>query len=825
MNDHSLRVLEYGAIRAMLAEQAACALGRERAETLLPLTDPVAIARRQQETSQAVRVLDQSGQIPLGGIRDIRPAVRLAEIEGMLDPPALLAVADTLAAARQLRAFLVARVEEAPALAELARCLGEFPGIEAAIAAAISEHAEVRDEASAALARLRREMRTLQNRLTERLQSMLRAPGVRDMIQEPIVTMRGDRYCLPVKAEYRVQFGGLVHDQSSSGATVFMEPTVAVELGNELRQVAIRERQEVERILREITARIGDAAPALSDTLAALAEIDFVVARARLSLAQDASEPLLAAPDGDFPPLHLRRARHPLLRGEVVPIDVRLGDPARVLVITGPNTGGKTVSLKTVGLLALMAQSGLHIPADSGSAVPIFDGLYADIGDEQSIQQSLSTFSGHVTQIAAILAAVTRGGRSLVLLDEVGAGTDPAEGAALAKAILGHLLEAGVYCIATTHYGELKEFAYTHAGVENASVEFDLETLRPTYRLLTGIPGSSNAFTIAARLGLAASVIDAARGMMGTDQAQLAAVIERLTQDQRLAEEHRQRSARASAEAESLRARYEEDLQRLRSDREETRVRARAEADRLARQARQEVARLLDELRLLEREARQAKEEAGGAARVARLREEVRSAGRQSEERLEAAPEGAGAGEEPESLGPVDETVRVDAARRPERGDLVWIAALNQRGTLLEAPDGDRAQVQVGAMRMTLPYGSLQRIMGTPGRSAASRGVVPAGRRAAPAAADVQLQARANISSEIHLRGQHVEEALRALDEYLDDAVLAGLSPLRIVHGKGTGALRRAVWDWLQSHPHVAEFRLGEEGEGGGGVTVVKLRE
>jgi DNA mismatch repair protein MutS2 len=822
MNDHTLRVLEFGAIRALLAEQAACALGRERAEAVAPLTDPVLIRRRQQETTQAALVLDRAGQIPLGGIRDIRPAVHLAVIEGLLEPPTLLTVGDTLAAGRQLRAFLLARGEEAPALADLARCISEFPAIEAAIAAAISDHGEVRDEASATLARLRKEMRVLHNRLTERLQSMLRSPGTREMIQEPIVTTRGDRYCLPVKAEFRVQFGGLVHDQSSSGATVFMEPTAVVELGNELRQLAIRERQEIERILRELSGRIGSAAPALRDTLAALAELDFIVARARLSLAQDASEPAFAADGAGAPALRLRRARHPLLRGAVVPIDVELGDPARVLVITGPNTGGKTVSLKTVGLLVLMAQSGLHIPADSGSVLPRFDGVFADIGDEQSIQQSLSTFSGHITHIAAILNAVAGSARSLVLLDEVGAGTDPTEGAALAKSILRHLLEAGVYCIATTHYGELKEFAYTHAGVENASVEFDLETLQPTYRLLIGIPGSSNAFTIAARLGLPAPVIGAARGMIGTDQAQMADVIERLTQDQRQTEEHRRQASRAAAEVEALRARYEQDLERLRTDREETRTRVRSEAERLARQARQEVSRLLEELRRLEGEAREASA-GGSAARVARLREQVRQAARETEERL-AQPAAAEAAEELPSPGPVDETVRVDAARRPERGDLVWIPTLNQRGTLLEEPDNGRAQVQVGAIRMTLPYGALQRIMAAPRRTPAAR---PGGaaRRGSTAATEVQLQARANIASEIHLRGQHVEEALRVLDDYLDDAVLAGLASLRIVHGKGTGTLRRAVWDWLQSHPHVAEYRLGEDGEGGGGVTVVRLKE
>ncbi|HEU4754255.1 MAG TPA: endonuclease MutS2, partial [Armatimonadota bacterium] len=457
------------------------------------------------ETTQAVRLLDGAG-VPLGGIHDVRPAVRIAGVGGVLEPAVLLEVADTVGAGRKLRHFLLQRSESVPRLAGFAERVGEFSLIEQAVHEAINDHAEVRDDASPALSRLRKELRTIRSRMLERLNSILRSQAYRDMIQDPVITTRDGRYCIPVKSEYRTAFGGLVHDQSSSGATVFMEPQAVVELGNELRQVELKERQEVERILRELTALIGRHAVDLGYTLEALGELDFIFARGKLSLGMDAAEPVI---NGEgF--IGLRRARHPLLTGPVVPIDVELGRAFRVLVITGPNTGGKTVALKTAGLLCLMAQSGLHVPADSGSTLPVFHGIYADIGDEQSIQQSLSTFSGHITNIAGILEAVEKSGtKSLVLLDEAGAGTDPAEGAALAKAILSHLLERGARTIASTHYGELKEFAYSTPGVENASVEFDVETLRPTYRLLIGIPGASNAFSIAARLGLPEEVVQA----------------------------------------------------------------------------------------------------------------------------------------------------------------------------------------------------------------------------------------------------------------------------------------------------------------------------
>jgi DNA mismatch repair protein MutS2 len=804
MNAHTLKVLEYRQIQEMLAAYASCELGREVIGRLAPLDEEEHVRRALRETSEAKRLFETAGQIPLGGIHDIRVPVRSAAIGAMLEASTLLDVAETLGATRRLRDFLLKRVEEFPILGDIGRNLDEFPQIEEEIRRCISEKGEVVDAASPALGRIRREMRVAHGRMMERLNSYLRGSGTRDMIQEPIITMRDDRYCIPVKSEYRVQFGGLVHDQSTSGATVFMEPTPVVELGNEIRQLAIRERQEVERILRDLSGRVGARAHALEGTLQLLGEIDFIAARARFAFELRATEPQLNA-NGV---IHLRQARHPLLRGEVVPIDVRLGDSFHILVITGPNTGGKTVTLKTVGLLVLMAQSGLHIPADDGSSVSLFRGIYADIGDEQSIQQSLSTFSSHITNIVSILDGVRiTGRRSLVLLDEVGAGTDPTEGAALAKAILEYLHSRGVRCIGTTHYGELKAFAYAHEGVENASVEFDLETLRPTYRLLIGIPGSSNAFTIAGRLGLPDEIIRGAEAQINPDEAQITEVIRRLTEDQRLTSQDQRRAAQAAEESDALRARYERELVQLRSDRQQTLERARNEAFEIVRRATREADNLLQELRRQEKALQKGGQEfspAQARRQVQKLVHELRDA--LPDTKPAEAPE-----PEPEPVRTVGGT--------PRAGDPVLVIPLNQKGILISEPEGGKAQVQIGAIRMTVSAGALRRLAPDTARRPA---VAVAG---GGGGASVSLAKRKAMSPELQLLGMRAAQAIETLDRYMDEAALAGLSPLRIVHGKGTGALQRAVWEYLQGHEQVSAYRLGEDGEGGGGVTIVQLKE
>lgn len=803
MNEHSLRVLEYAAVRTMVMERAASSLGRERASEMAPSTGPEQVTAWLQETDDAVRLLDTGGAPPFGGIRDVRAHLRGAALGATLTPAALLEVAGTLDGAHRLRSWLLTRREAAPALAVWAERLLDFRSCVMAIQEAIDDQALVRDEASPLLSRIRRELRTLRQRMNERLQALLRSPAVREMLQDPVVTSRDGRFCLPVKAEYRSQFGGLVHDQSASGATLFMEPTSVVELGNEIRQEEAREHHEVDRILRELSGLLGAQGDDLLWTLHALAEIDFIFARARLAQDQDASRPALNA-EGS---VELRRARHPLLTGEVVPIDVTLGDSFTVLVITGPNTGGKTVSLKTVGLLALMAQSGLFVPAADGARLPVFQGVWADIGDEQSLQQSLSTFSGHVRNIAAILADVDRTPPPvLVLLDEAGAGTDPSEGAALAKSILERLRAAGARVIATTHYGELKEYAYATEGVENASVEFDLETLRPTYRLLIGIPGSSNAFTIAARLGLDARVVEKARSLVGTDRAVLAEVIQKLTEDQRGAESDRSRTLLALREAEERRRQAEAELERIRTDRARILDRARREADDALRAARREIEGFRLELRRLEKEARSAAEGGPAAPALEPLRERLRTLSGGLERRTAAS------GPPPEPAGPPTDDVP------PEPGDAVWIPALGQRGTLL-SQSGGKATVQVGSLRTTVPAAGARRVV-------PEVGAAPPPSRPAPSpGGDLRLRARASISPELHLRGLRADQAVHRLEEYLDEALLAGISPLRIIHGKGTGVLRTAIREFLKEHPVVAGIRDAGEGEGGTGVTVVELRE
>lgn len=815
MDSHSLRVLEFGAVRDRVVEQASCSLGQERARAMEPSSNEELVRQWQRETTESARLLDAPGGPSLGGVHDIRPAIRAGTVGGILEPHSLLEVADTAAAARKLKAYLLQRRENVPNLGELARRIGEFPALEDAIYDSISEQGEVRDDASPTLSRLRKELRIIRQRMTDRLHSILRSPGYRDMIQDPVITTRDGRFCIPVKSEYRAQFGGLVHDQSTSGATVFMEPAAVVELGNELRQVEIREHQEVERILRELTGRVGGHAEDLTETVGALGDLDYIFARARLALSMDAAEPAINS-EGF---VGLRRARHPLLKGDVVPIDVELGRQHTLLVITGPNTGGKTVSLKTVGLLCLMAQCGLHIPADEGSTLPVFRGVYADIGDEQSIQQSLSTFSGHITNISRILGELERTGvRSLVLLDEIGAGTDPTEGAALARAIMEYLHRRGARTIATTHYGELKEFAYATEGVENASVEFDTESLRPTYRLLIGIPGTSNAFVIAARLGLPEEIVQQARGMIGADRAELSEVIQRLTEDQRATETDLRRASQAARESEAKREQYERQLRQLRDERTEVLARARREAEDMVRAARRDVERMREELRRLEKQARKAATEPGGTAGLQRVRDRLQKLDKRVDQRADKIDRRA---EEPRAAeSPAPEPLQIDR-RPPSPGDLVWVSGLNQRGSMLSAADG-KAQVQIGSMRMTVPLEDLQRIL-TP--APARTGPAPAVQQAAAREADIRMRARANISPEVSLLGLRAEEALTRLDEYMDDACLAALSPVRIVHGKGTGALRRVVWEYLRDHPNVAAYRHPAEEDGGNGVTIAELRE
>jgi DNA mismatch repair protein MutS2 len=774
MNAHTLRVLEYDAIRRKVMAYCTTPMGVERARQMTPRTDEEAIRLGLQQTSEARKLIDLAEELPLRGVQDVRSAASLAQAGGLLPPESLLSIADTIETARRLRSFLLAREEKCPALCVLARQLEPLPEVVNEVRRCLREDATVADNASAELARIRQRLRHLHSRITERLQMTINSPRIRNMLQEPVITMRGDRYCLPVKAEYRAQFGGIVHDVSASGATLFMEPQEVVDLGNQIREAQIAEQNEVERILAQLSALVGKHSDSILLTCDALGELDFIHARARLSAEWDAVEPALNTQSK----IHLRKARHPLLKPPVVPIDVELGNRFRILLITGPNTGGKTVTLKTVGLLTLMMQSGLHVPADTGTEMAIFQKVFADIGDEQSIEQSLSTFSGHMTNIAAMLPHCDE--QALVLLDELGAGTDPAEGAALAQAILDYLLARHARVMATTHYGELKSYAYARQGVQNASVEFDLQTLRPTYRLRIGTPGSSHAIVIAQRLGLPSSVIEAAQARLAGRETEAASIMRRLEEEQRLVEEARQAAEQEHREATALRQQLQQQLEQLEAERQRLREQVakemRERLDHLVQQAEEAYRRLREQ----PRENRAAQE----------AREQVRQAAEQMKQLLTP---------------PATPTTDI------REGDTVKVTTLNITATVLQLTR-EEAVVQAGAMRITVPRRVLRRMDEKPTSKTPLVSV------------SVNLARAANISPEIMLRMQRVEEALANLDQYLSEAYAAGLSQVRVIHGKGTGTLRKAVREYLSTHPLVASYRGAEATEGGDGVTIVTLK-
>lgn len=780
VQERTLRILEFDKILARLAEYATSALGRQEVLALRPMLERSRIAQALQETSEAKSLLSAQGRLPMGGIHDIRETVSTAAMGRTLAPEELMRVGQTLEAIDNLRDFFRDREEEAPALYALVNELQPFPRILKAITQAIGPGGEVLDEASPKLHSLRTQMRTLHNRIKDRLDDIIKGENQK-YLQESLVTLRNGRYVIPVKQEYKAQFPGIVHDQSASGATLFIEPMVVVEINNQLRQVEAEEEQEIYRILTQLSAMVGAEAVAFRANLDLLARLDLTVAKARMSIAYDGTEPLL----NEQGIIRLRGARHPLLTGNVVPVDLELGDSFHTLVITGPNTGGKTVNLKTTGLLVLMAQAGLHIPARYDSEIAIFSGIYSDIGDEQSIEQSLSTFSAHMTQIVAVLQAA-EGPKDLVLLDELGAGTDPAEGAALAMAILKTLHERGVRTIATTHYSELKAFAYNTAGMQNASVEFDLTTLRPTYRLLLGIPGESNAFAIAARLGLESSIINQARAILSPEQLYVEELIGRITAERKTLEQDRHEASVLRSRLEKQEKEHRDELERLRAERQKYLRQAKEEAQELVKETRRQMEELLRELREAAPEQRN---------RLAQARRRELAA------RLEQLAETDRVEEETGSV----------ATDEIQIGGKVEVTHLGQTGDVL-AIDGDQIQVGVGSLKIWVDRRRL-RPLGD-GRE----------QKAAVSIGELGREKAQTIHTELDLRGLPVDEALMEVDKYLDAAFLAGVPSVRLIHGKGTGALRKAIGEYLKDHPHVKKYRWGEEGEGGMGVTIAELR-
>lgn len=777
MDERTIRILEFPKIRDRLAGKTVTAAGRERAQTLLPAVDADAIRAGLEETAEAMALM-AGAEIPLRGTTDIRDALQRAAIGSTLDPQDLLGIHDTLHTMRKCKGFVEARRERAPGLADLARSMGTFEALETAIRRTVADDGSIPDSASADLGRLRREQRTTHTRMREKLDDLLRGQYAR-MLQDPIITSRGDRYVLPIRQEFKGTFPGVLHDQSSSGATAFMEPLAVVPLGNRLRELEIEEREEIARLLRELSVRIGEASPEIRRAYEALGQIDFAVAKALLAEAMLASKPQLR----DDGALKFLQARHPLLTGDVVPIDVWLGDEFTTLVITGPNTGGKTVTLKTLGLLTLMAQAGLYLPTAEGSEATVFPQIFADIGDEQSIEQSLSTFSSHMGAIVGILKQVR--GRALVLLDEIGAGTDPTEGVALARALIEHLHAREVRTVVTTHYNELKSLAYTHPGIQNASVEFDTETLRPTYRLLIGLPGRSNALVIAARLGLDPAVVEKARELLGTKAVEIDRILSDIEADRKAYEYELEQAARLRVEADTLRARSQGELERLRAERKQILARAKEDAEAMLVRARREVDAIIGRLRA-----------AGTAPSVQEARA---SLGRLREE-LEHAVD-------------VPQVQPGDALTDARPGQPVFIVSLKRTGTVLTPPDPKgEVEVEAGGMRVKVGLAGLR--TAAPPREPSSADVLPRQR---------DLTVAEPVPMSLSLRGDTVDEAIPKLDKYLDDAFVARLPRVTIIHGKGTGALRKAVHEFLNRHPHVKAYRLGERGEGEAGATVVEL--
>ena len=810
MDSKTLQVLEYPKILERLKAFCDFSASMELARALEPTDSSDLALARLAETSEA-RKLFSVQDIGIGGAHDIRPAADLAARGGVLDPVQLLDIKSTLISCREIKKSLERKTDEYPRLAQIAAGLPESHGIVDAITRVLSERGEVLDSASPKLATLRREIKIAHDRLMSRLQKYLTDSG--NKLQEPIITQRDGRYVIPLRAEFKGQIKAVVHDQSASGATLFVEPLPVVELNNKVRELELQERDEERRILYQLSAQIGEHREELIYGVENLAVLDLIFAKAKYAEELKASEPVLRKVEGkgqkagiikqssvdskqssvnSRPSIELIQARHPLLDpNTVVSIDVDPKPGTRAIIITGPNTGGKTVSLKTVGLLALMAQSGLHIPAQSGSELPCFQAVYADIGDEQSIEQSLSTFSGHITNIIHILKQIDH--RSLVIFDELGAGTDPQEGAALARAILNHLLETGCTTLVATHYPELKTFAHSTEGVVNASLEFDIKTLRPTYHLTIGLPGRSNALLIAQRLGLHQTIIDSAKAEIHPDELRADKLLDDIRKERNRTSRERQKLEKARDRLESQTKELEKRLEKIEDERRDVVAKARAEGEL-------EVAVLKRNIESLKSQLRKAKQPLEALKEIEEKVAEI-------EERIEAPVE-----RKSEKLSPMG-TLSVVSDQSLKLGERVVVNTLNADGVVTALGESD-AEVQIGTLRVRARLVDLQR-----------KGQEEDSPKEKMQAVSTQRSAVGTKSPgiELNLRGKLVEDGLDELERYLERAYSSGLLFVRIVHGKGTGKMREAVRNALKGSPYVASFEEPKDNEGGAGVTVAKM--
>jgi len=782
----AVKTLEFDKVKLRAAGKAATELGRERLLGIPVSSDFETVKRMHMETAEARRIVESGRRFPFGGLYNIAEAVKRARIGGVLDVNELMQIKSSMQAFGALKIFLLTESEMSPNLAEYGRNLTEFPKMIRQLEKSISDKGEILDSASVKLAGLRTGIASAKNKVRSQLEKILHDPNNQKFFQDNLVTMRGDRYVIPIRQEYRANFPGVVHDQSGTGATLFIEPMAVVNLNNTIKRYLAEEKEEVERILRQLSAAIGGESEALQRCLSVSADVDAVYAKALYAIETKACQPQLVSNGG----LRIDNGRHPLLDQETaVPLDVNLGDTFNTLLITGPNTGGKTVALKAVGLFVLMSQTGMFIPA-LNARLPVFRAVYADIGDEQSIEQSLSTFSGHMMNLVSILQEIRE--RDLVLVDEICAGTDPNEGAALAMSILDHLTKQGVFTMMTTHYSELKTFAYGREGMENASVEFNPDTLLPTYRLLMGVPGSSNAFSISRKLGLSGEIVRHAGELLNEEHVHMEDVLQGLEGERRRFESRSREVEELRYESEKLRNQLAWQKKDFEKQKNEMLRKARYQADEIYRTSRREAEAVLKELRSLKADMD-----------VKALQAKADSARKALDKHLS-----------------LDEPLPEGTPLTPENaktGMVVMVKSLRKNGTILEVKGRD-ALIAAGVLKMTVPLTQCLLIKDRPQEK-----VKPVKHRS-NASHMMFADKTESAGQEVDVRGMTTDEAVPFVDRAIDDALLAGITQVRIIHGKGTGALRAGLHTYLRGHKNVASIALADLALGGAGVTVVTVK-
>lgn len=793
MDNKVFKILEFNKILESLSSRAVTAMGKEYAAGLVPSTEINEIVAAQKETSEAVSSILKKGSLPLGGVRDIRQSLKRAEIGGTLSIEELLHVSDFLRVCGKIIRYGKPedKRESFAVLEPLFKAVVTVSQLEKNINACIKNEKELYDDASRDLKEIRRNIKTSNEKIKDQLNSIIRSQSYKNMLQDNVITIRGGRYCVPVKSEYRTSFAGMIHDQSSTGATLFIEPMSVVQINNRIRELTLKEEAEIEKILRMLSDDVLENIVILNTNQEIIARLDFIFAKAELSVSYFGTEPVF----NENGYINIKKARHPLLsRDTAVPIDIWLGREFTTLLITGPNTGGKTVSLKTCGLFTLMGQAGLHIPALDNSELAVFGDVFADIGDEQSIEQNLSTFSGHMKNIVAILENVTPD--SLVLLDELCAGTDPVEGAAIASAIIQYLYAQKIRTVVTTHYSELKVLALSTQGMANAACEFDTETLRPTYKLLIGIPGKSNAFAISQRLGLPNHIIEMGRAALSGKDERFEDIITDLETSRKTVIMERERAQQYRRDAEALKRDYEKQKERQMLQREKFLAEAKNDSRLILERAKQEASEIIKEMQKI------------ASSQKLNFKElEVKR--QQINEKID----------EIEISTETTKPSRKTVDKPLSKGDSIYIHSLNQYGTVVEPADysGD-FMAQIGVMKIEVNISDVS--LYEPDVKSITR-KKPTG---VSYSSNIKKDKALNVSSELDLRGHSVDEALERIDKYLDDASLTGLQQVGIIHGKGTGVLRAAIHEYMRRHPHVKSYRLGNYGEGDTGITLVDLK-